>query len=107
MLCYFLLTYTVSDVGETSRSEDLANEVRRDIRKISEWDLVENQETTFKGVIKVSNEKHEREDDAKEKVTEEIKKILINRNAHQRHVRVYCTMMLEDTWGSFDFEVSV
>jgi hypothetical protein len=94
-------------VGETNRSEDLASEVRRDIRKISDWDLVENQETTFTGVITVSDEKYQREDDAKEQVTEKIKKILINRNANKRNVRVYCTMMLEDTWGAFDFEVFV
>ena len=107
MLCYFLLTYTVADVGKTEKSEELAEDVRRDIRKISDWDNVEHQQTTFTGLITVSNDKYQRESDAIKQVTEEIEAILNDRNARRRNIVVYCTMMLEDTFGAFHFEVSI
>jgi putative heme degradation protein len=102
-LHYFLLTYSVK--ASESRYQDTADNVRKDIAKIEDdWDKLEDVETTFTGILKLTPvTDHEKTKHAERLIEEKFIPILKEHNATK--VTISCTLMVEDLGKATSFDI--
>lgn len=103
---YFLLTYTVNAMSNYEGDIEKATKVRKDIAEIEDWNKSKNNETTFRGIIKVDGEtESSKRNSARNQVSSKFLEILKKHKANKDDVIIYCTMMIESVSESFEFEV--
>ena len=120
---YFLLTYSVSKVGNTHRAKEISDAVRVDIgklKKLSEletfsenavrpftyWQKLEDLETAIKGLIRIegSNFRDQR-NDVISKFSAIFRKALVDNEANSRTTVIKCAVMTESLGDTIEFEV--
>lgn len=121
---YFLLTYSVNDIGNTDLSKIKTDSVRidigalKDLRALEElsdkvhrpflsWEKLRNVETTFKGLIRTNaGSTEEMKRDVIAKVSAVFQEILQAHNARARTTVIHCGLMTESLPDAIEFQVS-
>lgn len=118
---YFMLTYTVSNVGDSS-DEQKADRVRDSIRDLTweglhtlgedfygpfyGWEKLDTVDTTIKGRVVVGDDWYrEQQEKAKEAVTKLFTKILKDHKARRSTTVIQCAMLVSGADEAFEFEV--
>lgn len=122
---YFLLTYSVSDVGTTHLSKIKTDSVRLDIGSLKElkdleelnykihrpflrWEKLSGVETTIKGLM--STEEGSIKDKQKEAIANFsaiFEEILSAHNARSKTTKISCALMTESLLETIEFSVSI
>lgn len=119
---YFLLTYSVENVG-MSWDQDKADNVRDSIRELTlssiidlgedihepfyEWEKLSSVETTVKGMIKVgSGSFSSKRDKAKDSIKKLFVKILKEHRAKANTTVIHCAVLISEAGETFEFVVT-
>lgn len=121
---YFLLTYSVNDIGNTGLSKIKTDSVRTDIgalKDLSEleqlsdkvhnpflsWEKINNVETTFKGLMRTkAGSPEQMKQDAIAKISAVFQEILQEHNARAKTTVIHCGLMTESLPDAIEFQVS-
>ncbi|ELT7225602.1 hypothetical protein [Vibrio metoecus] len=104
----FLITYSVKALFPQYEDDvKKANKVRDKISEISEWDKLENIETTFKGDIYLydSDSLQTKKNKAVKEVKDKFLSILKECQSGRLDVRIDCAMIVDGLGECFIFEV--